>query len=415
MNIEKFIARRILSGKDNASSFSRPIINISVYAIVLGLSVMILTVAIISGFKKEIQNKLIGFGSHIQITNYDWNDSNEPRPISKSQPFLPALLANNEVKHVQVYATKSGVVKTKTDNEGVVLKGVGSDYDWTFIDQSIKSGSSFRVSDTVSKSILISKYLADKLMLDVNDKVVIYFVTKKVSEEASSYAKRVKAFYISGIYETGFEDIDKATVIVDIRQIQNLNYWTEDQIAGFEVLVYDYNKVDEVGDEVYHMIGHDLTSRTIKELNASIFSWLSWQDVNGVVVITLMILVAAINMISALLVLILERTNMIGILKALGATDGSVRKVFLYNAAYLIGRGVLWGNVLGLSIAFIQFQFGIFKLDQATYYVSVIPISINIVHVLLLNLGTFACCMLMLILPSFVVTKITPVRAIQFT
>lgn len=416
MNTESFIAKRIIFGTENSKQLSRPIVRISVIGIALGLAVMILTVAIVTGFQREIRNKLIGIGSHIQITNYDNNASNEPQPISKHQSFLEKLKNNPEINHFQVYATKSGIIKTKTDNEGVLLKGIGSDYDWGFINENLKSGKAFIVNDTAaSKNIIISKYLADKLELKQDDKMIIYFLTKKEDSTSTQYEQRVKAFYISGIYETGFEDIDKQLVLVDIRQIQKLNYWNDDQIGGFEIAIKDYKKIDKTGEDVNEIVGQGLVAQTVKEINPAVFSWLDLQDVNAIIVITLMILVAGINMISALLILILERTNMIGILKALGAKNNSIQKIFLYNAAYLIGKGLLWGNIIGIGIALFQQHFGLFKLDQATYYVSVIPININLVYVLLLNIGTLLSCLIMLIIPSFIVSKITPVKAIRYS
>lgn len=416
MNTERFIAKRIIFGSGKTNQLSRPIVRISVLGIALGLAVMILTIAIITGFQNEIRNKLIGFGSNIQIVNYDTNVSDEPHPINKNQPFIDELLKNPDISHIQTYATKSGIIKTKTDNEGVLLKGIGPDYDWKFINENLKSGKSFTISDTgLSRNIIISKYLADKLELKLNDKMIIYFLTKKTDSTTFQYEQRVKVFYISGIYETGFEDIDKRLVLVDIKQIQKLNYWNPNQIGGFEIAIKDYKKIDKIGVKINDLVGQGLIAQTIKEINPTIFSWLDLQDMNAVIVITLMILVAGINMISALLVLILERTNMIGILKALGAKNKNIQKIFLYNAAYLIGKGLLWGNVIGISIALFQKYFGVFKLDQATYYVSVIPININLFHILLLNIGTLLCCLLMLIVPSFIISKITPVKAIRFS
>ena len=416
MNTERFIAKRIIFGGNTSNQLSRPIVRISVLGITLGMAVMILTVAIVNGFQTEIRNKLIGFGSHITISNYDNNVSDEPQPISKDQKFIPDLKNNPDIHHVQIYATKSGIIKTKTDNEGVLLKGIGVDYDWNFINKNLKSGKAFAISDTgLSRNIIISKYLADKLELKLNDKMIIYFLTKKTDSTTTQYEQRVKAFYISGIYETGYEDIDKRLVLVDIRQIQKLNYWREDQIGGFELAINNYKKIDKIGAEVNSVIGQGFIAQTIKETNPTVFSWLDLQDVNAVIVITLMILVAGINMVSALLILILERTNMIGILKALGSKNSSIQKIFLYDAAYLIGKGLLWGNIAGITIALIQQHFGIFKLDKVTYYVSVIPIHLDLLSILLLNIGTLICCLLMLIIPSFIVSKITPVKAIRFS
>ncbi|HET6226785.1 MAG TPA: ABC transporter permease, partial [Bacteroidia bacterium] len=387
MNTERFLAKRIISGSGSSNRLSRPIVRISIIGIALGLAVMILTVAIVRGFQQEVRGKLIGVGSHIQVTNYDNNSSDEPHPISKNQPFLNGTLSLPGVSHVQVYSTKTGIVKTKTVNEGILLKGIGSDYDWTFITRNLRAGKTFTVSDTgLSRSIVISKFMADKLELQLNDKMVIYFLTKKQDSVVTQYEQRAKAFYISGIYETGMEDIDKTLALVDIRQLQKLNYWRADQIGGFEMSIDNYEQIDKIGEEVNELIGNGLKAETIKEINPTIFSWLELQDVNAIIVIFLMILVAGINMISALLILILERTNMIGILKALGSTSSSIQEIFLYNAAYLIGKGLLWGNVIGLGLAFIQKQYGIFKLDEATYYVAVIPIDINWIHIILLNI-----------------------------
>lgn len=416
MNTERFLAKRIISGSGNSNHLSRPIVRISVIGIALGLGVMILTVAIVKGFQQQVRDKLIGIGSHIQITNYDNNSSDEPQPIKRNQPFLSKIPKNSPIAHIQIYTIKTGIVKTKTVNEGIVLKGIGADYDWTFIARNMKRGSVFTVSDTGStKSIVISKFMADKLELDLNDKMIIYFLIKKGDDSNVRYEQRVKTFYISGIYETGMEDIDKNLALVDIQQLQKLNYWTPDQIGGFEMTINDYEHIDQLGNEVNDLIGDGLVAQTIKEINPTIFSWLKLQDVNAFIVIALMILVAGINMISALLILILERTNMIGILKALGSTNQSIQKIFLYNAAYLISKGLLWGNIIGLSLAFLQKHYGFFKLDEATYYVSVIPIELNWIYIILLNVGTLICCLLMLIIPSFIVSRITPVKAIRFS
>jgi lipoprotein-releasing system permease protein len=416
LNTERFIAQRIINGSENTNRLSKPIIRISVLGIALGLAVMILTVSIITGFQQEIRNKLIGFGSHIQISNYDNNASDEAQAISIKQTFIKDLKSNSAISHIQIYATKSGIIKTKTDNEGVMLKGIGKDYDWKFIEENLKAGKVFTVNDSeISRNIVISKYLSDKLDLQVGNKMTIYFLTKKSDSTYTHYQQRVKVFYISGIYETGFEDVDKRLVLVDIQQIQKLNYWNDDQIGGFEITLKDYKNIDKIGAEVNEKVGQALIAQTIKEVNPTIFSWLDLQDMNAIIVITLMILVASINMVSALLILILERTNMIGILKALGAKNSSIQKIFLINATYLIGRGLIWGNFIGISIALIQKHFGVIKLDQATYYVAVVPININILHILLLNAGTLFCCLLMLIIPSFIVTKITPVKAIRFS
>lgn len=417
MSIEGFIAKRIIFSSPGSNQLSRPVMRVSVLSIALGIALMILTIAVVTGFQKEIRNRLIGFGAHIQISNYDNNVSDEPQPISRNQDFLTDLNELPQIKHIQSYATKSGIIKTKNDNEGVLLKGIGKDYDWSFIEQNLKAGKVFSVSDTgVSKSIVISQLLADKLELKLNDKMIIYFLIKKTdSVENISYEQRVKTFFISGIYDTGYEDIDKKLVLVDIGQIRKLNYWDNDQVGGFEISIKDYNQIDELGAEVNALVGQGFTAQTIKQTNPTVFSWLDLQDVNAIIVITLMLLVAGINMISVLLILILERTNMIGILKALGARNNSIQKIFFYNAMYLIGKGLLWGNMLGIGIALLQQQFGFLALDPKIYYISMVPVHLNAMNILLLNLGTIICCMLMLIVPSFIVSKITPVKAIRYS
>ncbi len=417
MNIEHFIAKRILSGSGASNQLSRPIVRISVLGITLGLAAMILSVAIVTGFQNEIKAKLIGFNSHIQITNYDNNVSAEPKPITKIQPFLQQIKNNPEIRHIEVYATKNGIVKTKTDNEGILLKGIDKDYDWDFLNKNFVAGKGFDIGDTVSKNIVISKYLSDKLNLKLKDKMIIYFIVDRFDSLGVKTRTETSAkdFYISGIYETGLEDVDKTLVLTDIRRIQKMNGWREDEVAGFEIAIKDYKIIDEIGYDIDALIGQGLVAMTIKQTNPSIFGWLDMMDINVILILVMMIIVAGINMISALLILILERTNMIGILKAMGAKNSSVQKIFLYNAVYLIGKGLLWGNIVGISIALIQEHFGIFTLDAKIYYISQIPIDLSIFNIVLLNLGTMLCCLIMLIVPSFIIAKITPIKAIRYS
>ncbi len=416
MNTERLIAKRILSGQGNTNKFSRPIIRISVLGIALGLAIMILTVSIVVGFQNEIKKKVIGFGSHIVITNYDSNDSKEPHPISKNQPFIEQLKLNPEIKHIEIFTTKVGLIKTNTVNEEVLLKGIGNDFDWHFINENLVSGKTFIVSDTgLSRSIVISKNLADKLEFKLGDKVKVYVVSKKTDGVTEQTELPVKVFYVSGIYESGYSEIDNTLAIVDIGQLQKLNFWDQNQIGGFEIAIKDINKLDKVSDQINDVLGQGLMTQTIKELSPAVFSWLDLFNVNAMIVIIVIILIASINMISALLILILERTNMIGILKALGANNGSIQKIFLYNAAYLISKGLLWGNIIGIGLAIIQKYFGIFKLNKTEYYMSQVPIDLNIWSILLLNVGTLVCCLLMLIIPSFIISRITPVKAIRFS
>jgi lipoprotein-releasing system permease protein len=404
--VELFISKKIIS---NNKGFSKPIVKIAILGITLGLAVMILTLAVVTGFQKEIRDKVIGFGSHIQITNYDNNESYEGTPIDCNQPFLTDLKKYAPIRHIQSFATKAGIIKTKTELQGVVVKGIGSDFDWDFFRKNIIAGKPFAVSDTErSDKILISKFHSEKLKLKLNDTLIIYFIQNQ--------QQRARRFSVSGIYETGLGDqFDQIYVIADVAHIQKLNGWDKNSIGGFEILLNDYNKLDAATEFVNSTIGYKFVAKSIKELNRQMFSWLDAQDINAIVVVTLMALVAAINMISALLVLILERTNMIGTVKALGMTNWSVRKIFLYNAAYLIGRGLLWGNIIGISICLLQKQFHLISLDQATYYLAYVPVNFNLLSVIMLNAGTFVLCLVMLLIPSYIITYITPVKAMKFS
>ena len=404
--VEFFISKTIIS---NNKGFSKPIVNIAILGIALGLAIMILTLAIVTGFQKEIRDKVIGFGSHIQITNYDNNESFESSSIDRHQPFLAELKNNLSIRHIQSFATKAGIIKTKNELQGVIVKGIGSDFDWEFFKKNMIEGEPFKVNDSIkTDKIIISKFHKEKLRLKLNDTIIIYFIQNQ--------QQRARKFSICGIYSTGLGDLfDQIYVIADIAHIQKLNNWDKNFIAGFEILLNDYEKLDEATERVNEIVGFSFLAKSIKELNRQIFSWLDAQDINAVILIVLMALVAAINMISALLILILERTNMIGTLKALGMPNWSVRKIFLHNASYLIGRGLLWGNIIGISFCLLQKYFHLIPLDERTYYLSYIPINFNLLHVLLLNAGTFAVCFIMLLLPSYIVTYITPVKAMRFS
>jgi len=408
LNLEYFIAKNIIKGDNRSKKFTKPVINISIIAIALGLIVMIVAVSIVSGFQREIRNKVIGFGSHIQITSYDSQNAYEAKPISKKQDFYPSLADKEGIKHIQVFATKAGIIKTKEEIYGVVVKGVGSDFDWSFFKENIVDGEVFQVNDTAkTKDIIISKYISNKMKLKVGDKMFVYFIQQNGQ-------LRPKDFIVKGIYQTDLEGFDNLYVLTDIAHIQKRNGWDKNQVGGFEVLIDNYNEIDEMGNYVYDNVSYDLHSSTIKDLNPDIFSWLNLQDYNVNIIIILMVLVAIINIVSALLILILERTNMIGILKALGLPNWNVRKIFLYNAAYLIIKGLIIGNVIGISLCLLQQQFGFLTLPAESYYVTQVPIEFNFTYILLLNAGTLAVCLLMLIIPSMVITKISPVKAIRF-
>jgi lipoprotein-releasing system permease protein len=405
MNTELFIARRLVKG--GPGSFSAPVIRIAIISIVIGIAVMIVSVAIVTGFQKQIRDKIVGFGSHIQIAKYDSNNSFEFEPISADQAFYQTIKQTKGIKNVQVFATKAGIIKTSEQIQGVVFKGVGSDFDWSFFNDKLVSGNPFSTTDTLaSDSVLISQNLADLLKIKTGDPLRMYFIIDNMA--------RARRFTVSGIYNTGLAEFDLKFIFGDIRQIQKLNGWNENMVSGFDVYINDFDELDKLGKVVYKEAGYDLNARTIRELYPQMFDWLELQDMNVIIILILMVLVSGMAMISTLLILILERTNMIGVLKALGARNLSIRRIFLYNAAYIIGKGLLYGNIVGISICLLQSYFGIIRLPQESYFMSVVPINLDVIHIVVLNVSTLIVCTLMLLLPSFVITRITPVKAIRF-
>jgi lipoprotein-releasing system permease protein len=409
----------LFSEQKKSRNISRPIVKIAVGGIALGIAVMILSLSIVTGFQNEIKNKVIGIGSHINIIKLDNNVSLEPQPIAKNQPFLNSLKNNSNIKHTQVFAIKNGIVKTKTENEGIVLKGIDEDYDLQYLKNNLVDGSVFQVKqDTTSNSILISKYLSNKLGLKIGEKVLVYFVTKKKAaedDESTEYEQRVRNFTISGIYDTGFEDVDAQLAFVDIKHLQKINYWETNQVGGFEIQLNDFSKVDAETEMINELIGYELNAQNIKQIYPGIFGWLELIDSNAVIIISLMLIVASINMISALLILMLEKTSSIGLLKALGAGNHDVRKIFLNLSFKLITKGLIIGNLIGISMSLIQLKFKLFTLMKETYYLEFVPINFDLFHILLLNIGTLICCMLFMLLPTLVINKISPIKAIRFS
>ena len=405
MNFELFISGRINGSSDN--KFSQPLIRVAMAGIALGLTVMIVAVAIVTGFQQQIRNKVIGFGAHIQIAYFDSNNSFEFKPVDRNQPFLHALQKTNGIRHVQAFGTKAGMIKTKDQIQGVVLKGIDSDFDWSFFKDKLVEGSLFRVSDTEDNdSVIISKSLASLLNVHIGENLRMYFI---VDNKA-----RGRKFVISGIYDTGLAEFDLMYVYGDIGHIRKLNGWTKSQVSGFEVFINNFKQLDEMAAKVNDATGFDLKTQTIRELYPQMFDWLDLQDMNVIIILALMVLVAAITMISTLLILILERTQMIGTLKALGASDASVRKIFLYQAAFILGRGLLWGNIAGIALCLAQQQWGIMKLPQESYFVSVVPVNLSLIHLAIINTGTLIVCMMLLVLPSYVISRISPIKAIRF-
>lgn len=416
MNFELFIARRIHFGqKKENQQVSKPAVKIAIAGIAIGLTVMILSVGIVVGFKQEVRNKLIGFGSHIQVGINLGEKSYEVKPMSIDAGLTKQIGGLTDVRHVQVFANQPGIMKTKDEFQGVVLKGVGPDFDWSFFQSNLKAGQVPRISnDSTSNQVVISQKIANMLKLKVGDKIPTYFIINgKV---------RVRALRVCGIYSTGFSDYDKMVVIGDIKHVQRLNGWDDNQIGGLEILIKDYDDLDKASNEVFGAVGNKYDSKTgdsynvrsIKEINPQIFNWLDMLDVNVVIILVLMALVAGFTIISGLLILILEKTKMIGLLKSMGAEDWSIRKIFLYQACFLVGKGMLLGNVIALAICAIQHYFGIIQLDPEVYYVSTVPISISFINWLLINAAAFCTALLMLVGPSYIITKVSPTETMRF-
>ena len=406
MNYELLFARRIVFSRDK-SVISRPIVRLAIWSVSLGFAVMILALAIVSGFKKEIRDKVIGFGAHIQVSNYDENNSYENKPIDRNDTTMQAVAKLPGIRHMQVFATKAGIIKTKDEIQGVVAKGIGSDFDWNYFRSRLTEGRIFSIQDSVkSDAVLISANISEKLDLHAGDNLVMYFIQQP---------PRVRKFKISGVYKTGLEEFDNLYVFCDLAHIQKLNDWTAGQVGGFEISIDDFDRLDEMGGKVYNTAGSSLNARTIREIYPQIFDWLRLQDVNGLIIIVLMLIVAGINMISALIIIILERVNMIGTLKAMGSADSSVRRIFIAAASFLIGRGLLWGNIAGIGLVLLQKYFHLLHLDQQSYYISYVPVNISLFHLLILNAGTLVVCMLMMVLPTMIVTRITPMKALRFS
>ena len=433
MNFEYFIARRVAASGQR--SFSRLIIRLAAVAIALSMTVMIVATALIAGFKNQISKKIFGFWGHIHISDTQINQSlQEAYPISLNQDFYPSLdtirqveyldypsfmgirLSNNYashytkagIRHIQGYALKPGIIETKEEIEGIILKGIGKDFDWEFLNNYLQEGEALALdSEKTSNGILISRQTADRLNIKLGDKFIVYFVQRE--------AQLKRAFKVAGIYKTGLEEYDRKFALVDIRKIQQLLGWSENEVAGFEVFVENLDDLDVYRDYIYtEVLPPDLFPQSIRKKFPNIFEWLELQNINEKVILALMLVVGIINMVTALMILILERTNMIGILKALGARNWSIRKVFIYYATYIIGVGLFWGNIIGLGLCWIQHQFQIIRLSEADYYLSVAPVEVNLWTVLGLNLLTIVITLLFLIIPSYLVSRISPVKAIRF-
>lgn len=399
-----------MKAKEHKSSISAPIIKIAISAVAIGMIMMIISVATGIGLQHKIRDKVSAFNGHIIVSSYDSNQSEvSVDPISKNQNFYPRFKSLEGIDHVQAVASKAGIIRTAESFEGIIFKGVGTDYRWQNINEYIIAGRLPELKAKLNGEVLISKFMADRLNLGLGEKFNTFFM-----KQGENQLPNLRVFTIVGIYSSGFQDFDASYVLGDIRHVQRINKWKPDEVGAFEVFLDDFTEIETKGKEVYAETGSTLDTQTITEKYAYIFDWLKLFDFNILVILGVMILVATINMVVALLVLILERTQMIGILKALGADNRMVRKVFLFNAMHLIVRGLLWGNGIGIGLLLIQRHFGIIELNPENYYVTQAPVYFNWFYILLLNFGTVAICLAVLLIPSYIITKISPVRAIRF-
>lgn len=410
MKLEYFIAKRLIAAKEYKSSISAPIIKIAITAIALGMIMMIVSVATGTGLQEKIREKISAFNGHIIISNYNDNQSDvSTEPLSLSQKFYPTFQSVTGINHIQAVATKDGIIRTEKAFEGIIFKGVWKDYRWSTLKEYVTEGRLPSVSNDLNNEIIISKYLADRLELKLNDEFNTFFIKKEAHK-----LPNLRRFKIVGIYNSGFPEFDAAYVFGDIRHIQRINKWNANEIGSFELFIDDFTQIDSKGQEVYQEISSTLNSQTIIDKYYYIFEWLKLFDFNIIVILVIMIVVSTINMVVALLVIILERTQMIGILKSMGASNWSIRKIFLYNASYLIMRGLFWGNLIGISLLLVQKYFGVIQLNPENYYVTQAPVNIDILAIVLLNVGTIVLCLLVLLIPSYIITKISPAKTIRF-
>ena len=399
------MTRKLLKGEN--SGFSRPIVRLSVAGVALGVVVMLMAIAVTTGYKQVIRDKVVALGSHIRISNYDMNYSFEPVPFDKNRPFVEEVKALPEVKSVQCYSTKSGVIKTTDQVEGVVLKGIDQSFDKAHFQKNLIQGELLSLEDTVpSKEIVISSSLSKRLKLNVGDKVRTYFVQDPPMQ---------RSFAVSGIYETGLPEYDNQIALVDLRQIQKLNQWDSSLVGGIEVLLTDFDQVDEISETINKKVGYDLKAESIKEVFPQIFQWIALFDTNVIVLLIITFCVCMITMMSAFFIIVIEQTPTIGLLKTMGMKTQSVVALFLMIASDILLRGLLWGNVVAVAVCLLQRQFHWVSLDAATYYVSYVPVEFNIPLILTVNAAVFVLCMTVLVSPAYLVArKSSPLAAIKF-
>ncbi len=394
-------------------------IKVAIISIALSISVMLIAVAIVTGFRNEIRNKLAGFGSHIQVCAYSDNYLFESYPILIDQMLVNFLENEKDIKKAQYFATKPGIIRTGEDIQGIILKGVDWNFDWSFFEYYLKKGKIPAIendTNVIGTEVLISSTIARRLKTDVGDTITTFFINQAGERlpEVKNLQRPPRRFIVSGIYETGLLEMDEKFIIGDIKQVQVLNNWYFDKASGLEILVTDFSKLDEVFDFVYENIDYDQDAKSIKDMYPEIFIWLDYQNVNVYIILTLMIVVSVMAMISTLLILILEKTNFIGILKALGMPNSQVRKVFYYQAASIILRGLVIGNVMSLTLLLLQKKYGFLKLDQELYYVDVVPVNIRLDYLCMVNIGSLLICLAAMIIPTSIISNISPLKAIRF-
>lgn len=414
MNFPLFIAKKIYSDNEDKRKVSKPAIRIATIGVAIGLAVMIVSVAVVLGFKHTIRDKVVGFGSHIQVANFLTQQTTLEYPIAIDDSVMKVLKNIDGVKHVQRYAMKQGILKTDSDFLGVVFKGVAQEFDTTFIHQNMVSGSIPQFSDSAnSNNILVSKTMADQLRLKTGQRLFAYFIDDN--------GVRMRKFNISGIYETNLTQYDKTICFADLYTTVKLNGWKNDQVTGAELTVNDFQKVNDTENILIERVNRTTdkyketySSKTIRDINPQIFSWLDLLDLNVWIILALMVAVAGVTMISGLLIIILERTTMIGVLKALGARNKTIRHTFLWFAVFIIGKGLLLGNIIGIGLILLQRYTGLVKLDPATYYVSTVPAELNLPLIILLNIATLLICVFVLIGPSYLISHIHPAKSMRY-
>ncbi|QHT71609.1 ABC transporter permease [Rhodocytophaga rosea] len=407
MNIALFIARRIQHTQ--GKSFSSTVARIGVASIAIGIAVMIVSFAILGGFKETIQRKIFSFGAHLQVNQFSVNRSFEELPVSTNTDLYQHYQKIPEISSIQVYSHKAGLLKTEEDLLGVFLKGIGKDFNLQAFNQNMVDGKFISFSDTAySKEIVISRKIAAQLRLKVKDEVLLYFVQNAQSRP------RVRKLTVSGIYETGMEEFDESVVLGDIRLIQRLNDWSDTLVGGYEIYLKDFAQLEPAADKVYDLMDFDMQVETIKDKYIQVFDWLSLLNRNVAIFLSLILFVACFNMVAILIILIMERTQMIGILKSVGATQSQVRRIFLLGGVQLITRGLLWGNVLGIGFCALQYYFKLIPLDVEAYYMNTVPIAWDWPIFILVNLAVLLLVTLVLIIPTIIIGRIQPVQALRF-